>query len=800
MRYPGLALFLGAALAGPAAAAPTFVQGAAFSTAPMSTTTVTLTSPVAQGDLLVGWFSQYHAPGEVRVSDNVNGAWTRAPASLHFVDDTGDIALYYRENSQAAPGGMTITVSASASAFFQGAVAEYSGVALAGSLDQIVAARAPDGTAVDTGSTAAVGAGELVYAAVVASPAPGGMMPGSSVGVPYTPRAQTANESSFEEDITSSAAGGQHGTATLSSATDWYAVCAVFHPTPATPPVPPSTPTGLEATSVASTRVALSWSPSTGSVAGYTVHRGGAAIGTARPDTTTFLDADAAPSTTFTYSVDAFDLANDHSAPSLPLTVTTPAQSPEFIQGAAVSSGGSVASETLTLTEPVAAGDLLVGWFSQFDVPGEVQVSDNVNGLWTRSVSTTFSGAGDIALYYRENSAAAPSGLAITVSASAPANLQAAAADYRHAATAEVLDQAVVSGGQGTSASAGPSASVLPGELVVAAVITGGQPGYAIPGSSQRVPYVLDVRNGSASSLLEDVLSSAGGPQEGSLTLGAATSWFMVLATFRPASTPTTTTTTQPTTTTTTQPTTTSTTSTSSTTTTLPPTTTTTSTTSTSTAPPATTSTTTSASTTTTTLPGTTTGLTSSVQPSVFGQPVTFTATVAAKSPGAGTPTGTVTFKDGSSTLGTGTLNSSGQAMFTTSTLAVGPHSITASYGGDATFSGSTSSPLTQTVKRARARTTTLVSSSANPSVSGQSVTFTATVTAKGSIGVTPSGTVTFEDGPTTLGSGTLNSSGQAMFTTSTLTVGSHSITASYGGDTTFKEGTSPKFTQTVNP
>src|SRR5213080_2802279 len=835
---------LGVLLSGTAGAqsiTPTFVQGAAFSTAPISATTVTLTAPVAQGDLLVGWFSQYHAPGEVRVSDNVNGAWTRAPASLHFVDDTGDIALYYRENSQAAPGGMTITVSASASAFFQGAVAEYSGVALAGSLDQIVAARAPDGTAVDTGSTAAVGAGELVYAAVVASPAPGGMMPGSSVGVPYTPRAQTANESSFEEDITSSAAGGQHGTATLSSATDWYAVCAVFHPTPATPPVPPSTPTGLEATSVASTRVALSWSPSTGSVAGYTVHRDGAAIGTARPDTTTFLDADAAPSTTFTYSVDAFDLANDHSAPSLPLTVTTPAQSPEFIQGAAVSSGGSVASETLTLTEPVAAGDLLVGWFSQFDVPGEVQVSDNVNGLWTRSVSTTFSGAGDIALYYRENSAAAPSGLAITVSASAPANLQAAAADYRHAATAEVLDQAVVSGGQGTSASAGPSASVLPGELVVAAVITGGQPGYAIPGSSQRVPYVLDVRNGSASSLLEDVLSSAGGPQEGSLTLGAATSWFMVLATFRPASTPTTTTTTQPTTTTTTQPTTTSTTqptttsttSTSSTTTTLPPTTTTTSTTSTSTAPqattstttsastptttlpptttttsttststapPATTSTTTSASTTTTTLPGTTTGLTSSVQPSVFGQPVTFTATVAAKSPGAGTPTGTVTFKDGSSTLGTGTLNSSGQAMFTTSTLAVGPHSITASYGGNANFSGSTSSPLTQTVKNARARTTTLVSSSANPSVSGQSVTFTATVTAKGSIGVTPSGTVTFEDGPTTLGSGTLNSSGQAMFTTSTLTVGSHSITASYGGDTTFKEGTSPKFTQTVNP
>src|SRR2546426_2445448 len=48
---------------------------------------------------------------------SVNGAWTRAPWSLHFLDDTGDIALYYRENSQAAPGGMTVTVSAASAAY-----------------------------------------------------------------------------------------------------------------------------------------------------------------------------------------------------------------------------------------------------------------------------------------------------------------------------------------------------------------------------------------------------------------------------------------------------------------------------------------------------------------------------------------------------------------------------------------------------------------------------------------------------------------------------------------------------------
>src|SRR6266550_5789516 len=372
---------LAALLARPAvgqATTPTFVQGTAFSTGDrVLTTTVTLTSPVAGGDLLVGWFSQYNDPGQVQVSDDVNGAWTRAPWALHFMDDTGDIALYYRENSQAAPGGMTVTVSAASTAYLQGTVADYSGVALAGSLAQIVTARAPDAAAVDTGATAAVDAGELVFAALLTSPAPGSVTPGSSMGVPYTARAQTPNGSAFEEDITSSAAGAQQGTAALGAATDWYAVCAVFHPYPATPPVPPSTPTGLNATSAASTRVTLSWSASsTGSVAGYAVYRDGSLIGTTRPDTTVFVDQEVTPSTTYTYTVDAFDLADDHSAPSAPLTITTPAVSPEFVQGGAASTGSHVSSYSLPLTEPVQAGDLLVGWFSQFGASGQVRVSD----------------------------------------------------------------------------------------------------------------------------------------------------------------------------------------------------------------------------------------------------------------------------------------------------------------------------------------------------------------------------------------------------------------------------------------
>ena len=96
----------------------------------------------------------------------------------------------------------------------------------------------------------------------------------------------------------------------------------------------------------------------------------------------------------------------------------------------------------------------------------------------------------------------------------------------------------------------------------------------------------------------------------------------------------------------------------------------------------------------------TTVKVVSSANPSVSGQSVTFTATVAAKEPGSGVPTGTVTFKDGSKILGTGVLNASGQATYTTNSLSVGTHSITTVYSGDGNFGSSTSSVLSQNVKR----------------------------------------------------------------------------------------------------
>src|SRR5262249_24314576 len=146
-----------------------------------------------------------------------------------------------------------------------------------------------------------------------------------------------------------------------------------------------------------------------------------------------------------------------------------------------------------------------------------------------------------------------------------------------------------------------------------------------------------------------------------------------------------------------------------------------------------------------------TTAVTSSANPSVFGQSVTFTATVSATAPASGTPTGTVTFKDGSTTLGTGS-KERGAGKVASSRLGVGNHTITAVYAGDTNFNGSTGTLNTNPQVVNQGGTTTAVTSSANPSVFGQSVTFTATVSATAPASGTATGTVTFKDGSTTLG------------------------------------------------
>jgi uncharacterized repeat protein (TIGR01451 family) len=192
----------------------------------------------------------------------------------------------------------------------------------------------------------------------------------------------------------------------------------------------------------------------------------------------------------------------------------------------------------------------------------------------------------------------------------------------------------------------------------------------------------------------------------------------------------------------------------------------------------------------------TTTALTISPTTPNLGQAVTLTATVTATAPATGVPTGTVTFRDGTTTLGTGNLNAGGVATLSVAQgLTAGRHGLTAVYGGDVNFNGSTSATVTATVRGA---TTTTLTSSPNPSTAGQTVTFMATVTAAGGASGTPTGNVTFQSGAQTLGTAAL-SGGVATFATAALAAGATSVTATYAGDTAFTGSTSAAVVQTVN-
>ena len=201
----------------------------------------------------------------------------------------------------------------------------------------------------------------------------------------------------------------------------------------------------------------------------------------------------------------------------------------------------------------------------------------------------------------------------------------------------------------------------------------------------------------------------------------------------------------------------------------------------------------------------TTTTVTSSDNPSVYREVLIYTVTVNGLSGSGVTPAGTVTFSDGSTSLGTASLSGTGTtatASFPTTTpiTVLSTHTITVQYTGDL-ISHDSEGHLNQTVNKA---STTTSLAAVNATVySHDQVTFTATVTGNlPSTGGTPTGgTVTFQDGGSSIGTAPLTSGTATLTLASTvLPVGSNVITAIYSGDSDYNpSGTSAPKTQTVD-
>ena len=203
-----------------------------------------------------------------------------------------------------------------------------------------------------------------------------------------------------------------------------------------------------------------------------------------------------------------------------------------------------------------------------------------------------------------------------------------------------------------------------------------------------------------------------------------------------------------------------------------------------------------------------TTVVTSNQNPSVFGQSVTLTATISGqfglakvgKTRIQKIVTGTVTWSANTGCGSTAvTPGNPGTATCVTTILPVGTDAITATYSGDSNHGGS-SGTLSGGQVVHQASTTTTLSSSVNPSNSGQSVSFTAKVAAVAPGTGTPTGTVQFAIDGTNFGSAVTLSGGSATSSsTSTLAPGKHSITAVYSGSASFASSSATALTQVVN-
>ena len=183
--------------------------------------------------------------------------------------------------------------------------------------------------------------------------------------------------------------------------------------------------------------------------------------------------------------------------------------------------------------------------------------------------------------------------------------------------------------------------------------------------------------------------------------------------------------------------------------------------------------------------------ITSSPNSSVGGSLVTFSVKVEGN---CNVPTGPVTLFDGRTAIGTQTIDGTGSVIYSTASLTVGSHNITASYPGDLNFDPTTSPPYVQVVT-GYPTATQLLSVAPSPGRAFQAISFAAAVS---SLYGKPTGTISFLANGTVIATGTIDPSGRAVAIANTLGAGTYSVTATYNPTTQFASSVSSPVTEVI--
>jgi uncharacterized repeat protein (TIGR01451 family) len=300
---------------------------------------------------------------------------------------------------------------------------------------------------------------------------------------------------------------------------------------------PPSVPLNLVSSNVTSNSATVSWSVSTDDVAvgGYRVMRNGSVVATTSQ--TSYNDLGLIPSTTYTYTVLAFDTSNNASLPSQGLNVTTGAGSSvvTFVQlkeNRLTANSNSLS--TGTFTSPIGAGHLMVVWIWYASSTRSVaSVTDTLGNVYVKAVGPT-TGTGGLAgqrqeLWYAKNLVGGTTtAVSATFDATFNADKSITAHEYAGANQISPLDATSTVAVSGSNVSGTPVATTSPNELIFGATLF---QGAGSPGSG------FTQRSAIASNVSEDKMVTTAGSYA-STFVNSSQAAIVQTATFRASSQP----------------------------------------------------------------------------------------------------------------------------------------------------------------------------------------------------------------------------------------------------------------------
>jgi chitodextrinase len=307
---------------------------------------------------------------------------------------------------------------------------------------------------------------------------------------------------------------------------DWVLVLEATGISPDTQP--PSVPAGLSATNVLSSQLTISWTASTDNVAvaGYRVYRDGTLVRTT--PATTYTDAGLTANTSYSYTVAAFDYANNVSAHSAPFDVTTASRGPEFVQQSYAVPQAPQSVVGASYTNAQTAGDtniLAIGWNDT--TRSIASVTDSAGNTYQQAITTYRGNDLSQAIYYAANIAAAPAGgNHVTVTFNQPAAyVDLRITEYSGLRQTNPFDAGVAATGNGTTASTGSLTTTSQSELLFAAGMTSAVFTAAGSGYTSRVITAPD------GDIVEDAITATAGSYTATAPLSGG-AWLLQVAAF----------------------------------------------------------------------------------------------------------------------------------------------------------------------------------------------------------------------------------------------------------------------------